>query len=179
MGAHSRGTSAEVEFADAGGCVGASVASEAVESVVAAGGALVAESVLGAVFESFDVASSFEVAPFVAAVAVVAVVAEAGALSSIRAACPARAPDAPTISNIPAQNTQDFIPASVPPARTPQAPQRTLGLTRVVKNSANRNGLVARSETPLDRSSKREFGIICASHRHRENLYLRPGLCDG
>jgi hypothetical protein len=125
MGAHSLGTSAEVEFAGAGGCVGASVASGALESVVATGGPLVAEWVLAAVFGSFAVASSFDAAPFVAAVAVVA---EAGALSSIRAARAARAPDAPKIINIPAQIAHDFIPASVPPARTPQAPQRTLGV---------------------------------------------------
>src|SRR5271170_8016985 len=68
MGAHSLGTSAEVEFAGAGGCVGASVASGALESVVATGGALVAEWVLAAVFGSFAVASSFDAAPFVAAV---------------------------------------------------------------------------------------------------------------
>lgn len=176
MGALSRGTSAGVEFPGAGGCVGASVASEGGASVVAAGVAFVEESALAAAFESFDVASSLEAAPFIAAVAVVADVAEAGALSSIRAACAARAPDAPKISNIPAQSTQDFIPASVPPARTPQAPQPTLGLTRVVKNSANRNGLVARSGKPLHRSGKREFGIICASRGHRENLYLRLEL---
>jgi hypothetical protein len=178
MGAHSLGTSAEVEFAGAGGCVGASVASEAVASVVAAGVGFVADSGLATVFESFNVASSFEAAPLVAAVAVVAVVAEAGDLSSVRAAWAARALAAPKINNIPAQNTQDFIPASVPPADTPQAPQPTLGLTRVVKNSANRNGLVARSGKPLHRSGKREFGIICASPGHRENLYLRPGLRD-
>jgi hypothetical protein len=175
MGDHSLGTSAEVEFAGAGGCVGATVALATAESVVGTGVAFVAESELAAVFESFDVESSFEAAPFVAAVAVVA---EAGTLSSIRAACAARALAAPKINNIPAQIAHDFIPASVPPARTPQAPQPTLGLTRVVKNSANRNGLVARSGKPLHRSSKREFGIICASHGHRENLYLRPGLCD-
>ena len=182
MGAHSLGTSAEVEFAGAGGCVGAGAASEAVESVVTTGGAFVAESPLAVVFESFDVASSFEAAPFVPAVAVVEVVAEAGALSSTRVARAARALDAPKISIIPAQNTQDFIPASVPPALTPQAPQRELGLTRVVKNSANRNGLVARSVKRLHRSGIRESGIICASPGHRENLYLRldhpPKCCS-
>jgi len=125
MGAHSLGTSAGVEFAGAGGCVGAGAASEAVEFVVAASGALVAGSALAAVFESFDVASSFKPAPFVPAVAVVV---EAGALSSIRAACATHALDAPKTSNIPAQIAHDFIPASVPPARTPQAPQRTLGV---------------------------------------------------
>src|SRR5271170_5026795 len=60
MGAHSLGTSAEVEFAGAGGRVGAAVALGTVESVVGTGVAFVAESGLAAPFESFDVASSFE-----------------------------------------------------------------------------------------------------------------------
>jgi hypothetical protein len=57
-------------------------------------------------------------------------------------------------------------------------PSAHWGLTRVVKNSANRNGLVASSGKPLHRSGNREFGIICASQEHREYLYFHPGSCD-
>src|SRR5580704_8061167 len=155
IGDHSLRISAAVESAGAAAVgAGASAASEAGEPVIEAGCVAATGSALAAVFGSFEVASSpvaVAVVAVVVAVAVaeaVAALAVAGALSSTPKARATRPLNAPQISNTPAQKTHDFIPASVPPANIRRHPSAYWGLTRVVKNYAIRNDLLACSVEP-------------------------------
>ena len=156
MGAHSVCMSAVVELA--GAAAGAAAGATDVEVGPLAGCAGALESMLVADFAPFE-SASLELEAGLTGVVAVAVTAAFSSPLPL-ATCAARTLVAPTISKIPAPTNQDFIPASVPSANTPPHPDARRGLTRVVKNTANRNGLLARSRGTAPGPDRREFGII-------------------